>query len=189
MVQAELMKNLDPDFTKLDNPFFFDEEKKQRLREEAINNQTRLTAEQIQNLEDKGVSRHFDHLYANTPLTDQTLNSTVLSPSDSANFETEAANIQRVLMGKGYNLDEQTITDLYKNKFLDANTNYFPDAGVDTNPLIDQALASYYDSIKNPPVEDNQAVEDNRGLAVADFLYPQARQLYDFVSPYIFDKD
>tara|TARA_R110002167_G_scaffold257970_2_gene464490 strand:+ start:756 stop:2213 length:1458 start_codon:yes stop_codon:yes gene_type:complete len=182
LVQAELMKNLDPGFTKLDNPFFFDDEKKAELNAEAISNQTALTPKQIQNLEDKGVSRHFDHLYPNTPLTDQTLNSTVLSPSDSANFETEAANIQRVLMGKGYNLDEQTITDLYKNKFLDANTNYFPNAGVDTNPLIDQALASYYDSIKNPPVESNQ------GFDGRDLFFPQARQLYDFVSPYIFNK-
>ena len=64
------MKNLDPGFTKLDNPFFFDDEKKAELNAEAISNQTALTPKQIQNLEDKGVSRHFDHLYPNTPLTD-----------------------------------------------------------------------------------------------------------------------
>jgi len=79
-----LMKNIaDPTDSqgryteKLPNPFFLDEEQKIKLREEAINNQTPLTEAQIKTLEDKGVSRHFDHLYPDTPLTKQTLSDTI----------------------------------------------------------------------------------------------------------------
>jgi len=62
---------------KLPNPFFYDEQQKNKLRAEAIKNQTPLTEAQIKTLEDKGVSRHFDHLYPNTPLTNQTLSDVV----------------------------------------------------------------------------------------------------------------
>ena len=61
----------------LPNPFFLDEQQKIKLREEAIKNQTPLTEAQIKTLEDKGVSRHFDHLYPDTPLTKQTLSDVV----------------------------------------------------------------------------------------------------------------
>jgi hypothetical protein len=83
-VEAALQKNLashldsEGRYTdKLPNPFFYDEQQKIKLREEAIQNQTPLTEAQIKTLEDKGVSRHFDHLYPDTPLTKQTLSDVV----------------------------------------------------------------------------------------------------------------
>ena len=83
-VEAALLKNLashldsEGRYTeKLPNPFFYPEEHKIKLREEALKNQTPLTEAQIKTLEDKGVSRHFDHLYPDTPLTNQTLSDVV----------------------------------------------------------------------------------------------------------------
>jgi hypothetical protein len=83
-VEAALLKNLASHLDsqgrysdKLPNPFFYDEQQKIKLREEAIKNQTPLTEAQIKTLEDKGVSRHFDHLYPDTPLTKQTLSDVV----------------------------------------------------------------------------------------------------------------
>ena len=79
-LQKNLASHLDSEgrYTdKLPNPFFYDEQQKIKLREEAIQNQTPLTEAQIKTLEDKGVSRHFDHLYPDTPLTKQTLSDVV----------------------------------------------------------------------------------------------------------------
>ena len=79
-MQKNLASHLDSEgrYTdKLPNPFFYDEQQKIKLREEAIQNQTPLTEAQIKTLEDKGVSRHFDHLYPDTPLTKQTLSDVV----------------------------------------------------------------------------------------------------------------
>jgi len=167
LVRAELIKNAEGknnDFTKLDNPFFFDEEKKQKLREEAINNQTRLTDEQIQNLDNMGVSRHFNHAYPNTPLTNQTLNNNLFGQNDisleeQALLDAVAADTlpdgtsrdvqdqktSTALQGAGYNLDSNLINQLFNQGLLESGTNYFGNNNT-TNPLVDQALASYYNS-------------------------------------------
>jgi len=69
-----------------------------------------------------------------------------LSPSNTEAFNTEAANLQNVLMGSGYNLSPEVITNLYQQGFLDPNTNYF--ANNNTNPLVDEAVASYYNTLQ-----------------------------------------
>jgi hypothetical protein len=69
-----------------------------------------------------------------------------LSPSNTEAFNTETANLQNVLMGSGYNLSPEVITNLYQQGFLNPNTNYF--ANSNTNPLVDEALASYYNTLQ-----------------------------------------
>ena len=71
-----------------------------------------------------------------------------LPPSDSAEFNVAADNIANRLSGPGYNLSPEIITNLYQQGFLDPNINYFPDSGMSTNPLVDEALQSYYQSLQ-----------------------------------------
>ena len=47
------------------------------------------------------------------------------------------------LQGPGYNLDPNVINNLYDQGFLESGTNY-----IDDNSLLNEALASYYDSLK-----------------------------------------
>ena len=47
------------------------------------------------------------------------------------------------LQGPGYNLDPNVINNLYDQGFLESGTNY-----IDNNSLLNEALASYYDSLK-----------------------------------------
>ena len=47
------------------------------------------------------------------------------------------------LQGPGYNLDPNLINNLYDQGFLESGTNY-----IDNNSLLNEALASYYDSLK-----------------------------------------
>jgi len=47
------------------------------------------------------------------------------------------------LQGSGYNLDPNVINQLYDQGFLEPGTNY-----VDNDSLLNEALASYYDSLK-----------------------------------------
>ena len=47
------------------------------------------------------------------------------------------------LQGPGYNLDPNLINNLYDQGFLEPGTNY-----IDNNSLLNEALASYYDSLK-----------------------------------------
>ena len=53
-----------------------------------------------------------------------------------------------ILQGSGYNLDQNIINDLFGQGLLEEGTNYFPNPRIGTNPLIDEALASYYSSLK-----------------------------------------
>ena len=74
---------------------------------------------------------------------------TVQLPSiQSSEFDDAAANMQRVLQGSGYNLSPEIITNLYQQGFLDPTINYFPNPRIDSNPLVDEALASYYQTLK-----------------------------------------
>lgn len=67
-----------------------------------------------------------------------------------------ATNVQdeltsAALQAPGYNLNPGIIEQLFEQGFLTPGTNYFgsTDAGTPvTNPLVDEALASYYDSLK-----------------------------------------
>ena len=47
------------------------------------------------------------------------------------------------LQGSGYNLDPNLINELYEQGFLESGTNY-----IDNDSLLNEALASYYDSLK-----------------------------------------
>ncbi len=47
------------------------------------------------------------------------------------------------LQGPGYNLDPNLINNLYDQGFLESGTNY-----IDNDSLLNEALASYYDSLK-----------------------------------------
>lgn len=47
------------------------------------------------------------------------------------------------LQGPGYNLDSNLINELYDQGFLESGTNY-----IDNDSLLNEALASYYDSLK-----------------------------------------
>ncbi len=47
------------------------------------------------------------------------------------------------LQGPGYNLDPNLINELYDQGFLESGTNY-----IDNDSLLNEALASYYDSLK-----------------------------------------
>ena len=71
-----------------------------------------------------------------------------LPPSDSAEFNVAADNIASRLLGSGYNLSPEIITNLYQQGFLDPNINYFPNPRITTSPLVDEALASYYQSLQ-----------------------------------------
>jgi len=74
---------------------------------------------------------------------------TVQLPSiQSSEFDDAAGNMQRVLQGSGYNLSPEIITNLYQQGFLDPTINYFPNPRIDSNPLVDEALASYYQTLK-----------------------------------------
>ena len=53
-----------------------------------------------------------------------------------------------ILQGSGYNLNQDIINDLFAQGLLDQGTNYFPNPGIGTSPLVDQALASYYQSLQ-----------------------------------------
>ena len=49
---------------------------------------------------------------------------------------------------KKVNLNQDIINDLFAQGLLDQGTNYFPNPGIGTSPLVDQALASYYQSLQ-----------------------------------------
>ena len=53
-----------------------------------------------------------------------------------------------ILEGSGYNLDQNVINDLFSQGLLEEGTNYFPNPRIGTNPLIDEALQSYYQSLQ-----------------------------------------
>jgi len=52
------------------------------------------------------------------------------------------------LQGAGYNLDPNIISQLYDQGLLQSGTNYFPNPRIDSSPLVDEALASYYQTLK-----------------------------------------
>tara|TARA_R100000995_G_scaffold20839_1_gene8763 strand:+ start:69 stop:1319 length:1251 start_codon:yes stop_codon:yes gene_type:complete len=54
----------------------------------------------------------------------------------------------QILGGSGYNLNENIINDLFGQGLLEEGTNYFPNPRIGTNPLIDEALQSYYQSLQ-----------------------------------------
>jgi hypothetical protein len=63
--------------------------------------------------------------------------------------EAQRQKTAQILSGSGYNLNEDVINNLFAQDFLQEGTNYFPNLRKGTsNPLIDEALASYYDSLK-----------------------------------------
>ena len=53
-----------------------------------------------------------------------------------------------ILGGSGYNLNQNVINDLFGQGLLQEGTNYFPNPRITTSPLVDQALASYYQSLQ-----------------------------------------
>jgi hypothetical protein len=82
--EAALLKNLASHLDaqgryteKLPNPFFYPEEHKIKLREEAEKNKRVLSEKEKQILEDKGVSEHYLDMNPNTNLTEQTLSDVV----------------------------------------------------------------------------------------------------------------
>ena len=52
------------------------------------------------------------------------------------------------LQGAGYNLDPNIISQLYDQGLLQSGTNYFPNPRISSSPLVDEALASYYQTLK-----------------------------------------
>ena len=63
--------------------------------------------------------------------------------------EVQRQKTAEILSGSGYNLNEDIINNLFAQDFLQEGTNYFPNLRQGTsNPLIDEALASYYSSLK-----------------------------------------
>jgi len=63
--------------------------------------------------------------------------------------EMQRQKTAQILSGSGYNLNEDVINNLFAQDFLQEGTNYFPNLRKGTsNPLIDEALASYYSSLK-----------------------------------------
>ena len=155
LVKAELMKNIDAtdqitgaainprgmrkntvantnDFTKLENPYFFNEEIKAELNKEALANQPTLTADQIQNLDDKGVSQAYINMYPDTALTNQTLNDSI---TNNTNNNIDYSNITKILSGEGYNLKPDIIQEV-----LQYNPNLLNEAD------INSTLSNFYQS-------------------------------------------
>lgn len=63
--------------------------------------------------------------------------------------EAQRQKTAQILSGSGYNLNEDIINNLFGRGLLEEGTNYFPNLRKGTsNPLIDEALASYYSSLK-----------------------------------------
>jgi len=72
-----------------------------------------------------------------------------LNASGATNVQDELTSA--ALQAPGYNLNPNIIDQLFEQGFLTPGTNYFgsTDAGTPvTNPIVDEALASYYDSLK-----------------------------------------
>ena len=57
-------------------------------------------------------------------------------------------NTIKRLQGSGYNLDQNTINQLFSQGFLEPGRNYFPNPRVKSNNLVDQALQSYYQTLQ-----------------------------------------
>ena len=57
-------------------------------------------------------------------------------------------NTTKRLQGSGYNLDQNTINQLFLQGFLEPGRNYFPNPRVKSNNLVDQALQSYYQTLQ-----------------------------------------
>ena len=57
-------------------------------------------------------------------------------------------NTIKRLQGSGYNLDQNTIDQLFLQGFLEPGRNYFPNPRVKSNNLVDQALQSYYQTLQ-----------------------------------------
>ena len=57
-------------------------------------------------------------------------------------------NTIKRLQGSGYNLDQNTINQLFLQGFLEPGRNYFPNPRVKSNNLVDQALQSYYQTLQ-----------------------------------------
>ena len=120
------------DFTKLENPYFFNEEIKAELNKEALANQPTLTADQIQNLDDKGVSQAYINMYPDTALTNQTLNDSI---TNNTNNNIDYSNITKILSGEGYNLKPDIIQEV-----LQYNPNLLNEAD------INSTLSNFYQS-------------------------------------------
>ena len=52
------------------------------------------------------------------------------------------------LQGSGYNLDPNVIGQLFDQGFLQSGTNYFPNPRISSSPLVNEALASYYQGLQ-----------------------------------------
>jgi len=57
-------------------------------------------------------------------------------------------NTMKRLQGSGYNLDQNTINQLFLQGFLEPGRNYFPNPRVKSSNLVDQALQSYYQTLQ-----------------------------------------
>ena len=62
--------------------------------------------------------------------------------------EAQRQKTAQILGSSGYNLNQDVIDDLFGQGLLEEGTNYFPNPRIGTNPLIDEALASYYQSLQ-----------------------------------------
>ena len=62
--------------------------------------------------------------------------------------EAQRQETAQILGSSGYNLNQDVIDDLFGQGLLEEGTNYFPNPRIGTNPLIDEALASYYQSLQ-----------------------------------------
>jgi hypothetical protein len=62
--------------------------------------------------------------------------------------EAQMQKTAQILGSSGYNLNQDVINDLFGRGLLEEGTNYFPNPRIGTNPLIDEALQSYYQSLQ-----------------------------------------
>ena len=68
--------------------------------------------------------------------------------SDAIASQDITDNTIKRLQGSGYNLDQNTINQLFLQGFLEPGRNYFPNPRVKSNNLVDQALQSYYQTLQ-----------------------------------------
>ena len=68
--------------------------------------------------------------------------------SDAIASQDITDNTMKRLQGSGYNLDQNTINQLFLQGFLEPGRNYFPNPRVKSNNLVDQALQSYYQTLQ-----------------------------------------
>ena len=64
---------------------------------------------------------------------------------DGTSRDVQDQKTSTALQGAGYNLDSNLINQLFNQGLLESGTNYFGNNNT-TNPLVDQALASYYNN-------------------------------------------